>query len=185
MSDGEFYNIEKILDRRKVNGKFEYKIKWEGYPMNQSTWEPLKNLENAIELVDEYDKYHPKIINEIKTKGEKITLLCKKRKEPNNKEIEEDEKEKVDINSNNQNNKEKGNILLEENENQNKKSTYKIDNSLKSVVTVKKQNETMIAIVDKIESNGDLIKETITTEELRLINPWILLEFYESKIKFV
>ena len=37
MSEGEFYNIEKILDRRKINGKFEYKIKWEGYPMSQST----------------------------------------------------------------------------------------------------------------------------------------------------
>ena len=42
MSEGEFYNIEKILDRRKINGKFEYKIKWEGYPMSQSTWEPMK-----------------------------------------------------------------------------------------------------------------------------------------------
>ena len=59
MSEGEYYNIEKILDRRKVNGKFEYKIKWEGYPMNQSTWEPMKNLETAKELVEEYNQSHP------------------------------------------------------------------------------------------------------------------------------
>ena len=59
MSEGEFYNIEKILDRRKINGKFEYKIKWEGYPMSQSTWEPMKNLESAKELVEEYDRLHP------------------------------------------------------------------------------------------------------------------------------
>ena len=55
MSESDFYNIEKILDRRKINGKLEYKIKWEGYPMNQSTWEPMENLITAKELVDEYD----------------------------------------------------------------------------------------------------------------------------------
>ena len=56
--------------------------------------------------------------------------------------------------------------------------------SLKNVVTVKKQDETMMALVDKIEKNEELVKEFISTEELRRRNPWILLDFYESKIKF-
>ena len=59
MSDNDIYYIERILDRRNVNGRLEYKIKWEGYPMSQSTWEPLENLKTAIELVEEYDKLHP------------------------------------------------------------------------------------------------------------------------------
>ena len=59
MSEGDFYNIEKILDRRKTNGKYEYKIKWEGYPMSQSTWEPKKHIESAKELVEEYNRTHP------------------------------------------------------------------------------------------------------------------------------
>ena len=59
MSEGEFYNIEKIIGRRKNNGRLEYKIKWEGYPMNQSTWEPMKNLESAKELVEEYNRMFP------------------------------------------------------------------------------------------------------------------------------
>ena len=59
MVEGEFYNIEKILERRVVNGKFQYKIKWEGYPMSQCTWDPLKNLESVKELVEEFDFLHP------------------------------------------------------------------------------------------------------------------------------
>ena len=59
MSDGDFYNIEKILGRRNINGKLQYKIKWEGYPLSQSTWEPMKNLESAKELIEEYNLSHP------------------------------------------------------------------------------------------------------------------------------
>ena len=59
MGDNDIYYVEKILYRRKVNDRYEYKIKWEGYPMNQSTWEPLENLRTAMELVDEYNNEHP------------------------------------------------------------------------------------------------------------------------------
>ena len=41
-----------------------------------------------------------------------------------------------------------------------------------------------MAVVDKLESNGEINKIYIPTEELRKTNPWILLNFYESKIKF-
>ena len=54
-----FYNVEKILERRKINREFWYKIKWEGYPMNQSTWESMKNLEKEKGLVEEYNSTHP------------------------------------------------------------------------------------------------------------------------------
>ena len=69
------------------------------------------------------------------------------------------------------------------NENKSEKS-YIIDDNLKTVVTVKQQNETLFAIVEKIDENGELIKVIIPTDELRRTNPWILLDFYESKIKF-
>ena len=62
--------------------------------------------------------------------------------------------------------------------------SYKIDDTLKSVVTVKNQNGKLMAIVDKVGESGEIIKTYIPTEELRKINPWILLNFYELKIKF-
>ena len=79
MSESDFYNIEKILDRRKINGKLEYKIKWEGYPMNQSTWEPMENLITAKELVDEYDKQYPFTNDMLNKKTKRIKKMSAKK----------------------------------------------------------------------------------------------------------
>ena len=190
MSGEELYNIEKIRDRRKVNGKFEYKIKWEGYPMSQSTWEPMKNLETAKELVEEYNLSHP-ILTQPKSKTKSVkkdnTFIHKKKDRENDVKIENEEKykeipqnEKMPENgANNIIDDLKPNII----ENGYKK-TYTIDDSLKTVVTVKQQNQKLMAVVDKMENNGEMTKTYIPTEELRRTNPWILLDFYESKIKF-
>ncbi|EYC10093.1 hypothetical protein Y032_0057g2757 [Ancylostoma ceylanicum] len=35
----EAYTVEKILKTRKRGGRREYLIKWEGWPLDQSTWE--------------------------------------------------------------------------------------------------------------------------------------------------
>ena len=190
MSGEELYNIEKILDRRKVNGRFEYKIKWEGYPMSQSTWEPMKNLETAKELVEEYNLSHP-ILTQPKSKTKSVkkdnTFIHKKKDRENDVKIENEEKykeipqnEKMPENgANNIIDDLKPNII----ENGYEK-TYTIDDSLKTVVTVKQQNQKLMAVVDKMENNGEMTNTYIPTEELRRTNPWILLDFYESKIKF-
>ena len=41
-----------------------------------------------------------------------------------------------------------------------------------------------MAAVEKMKENGDLEKIEIETSKLKNDNPWILLDFYESKIKF-
>ena len=190
MSGEELYNIEKILDRRKVNGKFEYKIKWEGYPMSQSTWEPMKNLETAKELVEEYNLSHP-ILTQPKTKIKSVkkdnTFIHKKKDRENDEKIEDFVKYK-DIPQNEKNPENGANNIIDDLkpniiENGYEK-TYTIDDSLKTVVTVKQQNQKLMAVVDKMENNGEMTKTYIPTEELRRTNPWILLDFYESKIKF-
>ena len=170
----EYFNIEKILDRRKINGRFEYLIKWEGYTVNESTWESIKNLKNAKPLLEEYDKAHSINIeseNQKKKVNEEITTM--------NKDNEEKSKVKNDIEVIGDNNDENSKILIYENEN-----SQNVDNSLTNVATVKKQNGKLMAIVEKIGENGQKFKTYIPTEELRKINPWILLQFYESKIKF-
>ena len=47
----DVYNVEKILDRRSTRRgrgwRVEYYIKWEGYPMCESTWEAKTNLQDA------------------------------------------------------------------------------------------------------------------------------------------
>ena len=174
------YNIEKILDRRKVNGRFEYKIKWEGCPISESTWETKKDLETVKWLVEEYNNAHP-IFNRKKSFKfthikRKSSFINKKRKEENG-QIHQNEKlqdESLKI---------KG-IIPKVNVNDNPYTKkYIIDDSLKNVVTVKQKNKLLMAIVDKIDSNGEIKKTYISTKKLRKINPWILINFYESKIQ--
>lgn len=48
------YNVEKILSHRTIKKKKQYLIKWEGYDINSSTWEPKKNLSPFS--INEYEK---------------------------------------------------------------------------------------------------------------------------------
>ena len=192
MSDNDIYYIERILDKRKVNGKYEYKIKWEGYPLNQSTWEPLENLQTAMELVNEFDKVYEQQ-NKDKNESKNNSYLKKKRllkkevkneekgkeeieqKEEKNEIIPVEEEKKPDNENNN------GSINLEENEYIRK---YIINDSLKSVTTVRKKENKLIAEVKKLKPNNEIEDIEIETSRLKTENPWILLDFYESKIKF-
>ena len=193
MSDNDIYYIERILDKRKVNGKYEYKIKWEGYPLNQSTWEPLENLQTAMELVNEFDKVYEQ---QNKDKNESKNNSYLKKKRLLKKEVKKEEKGKEEIEqkeeknentpveeekkSNNENNN--GSINLEENEYIRK---YIINDSLKSVTTVRKKENKLIAEVKKLKPNNEIEDIEIETSRLKTENPWILLDFYESKIKFI
>ena len=178
MSREVFYTIEKILDRRKIRDKYQYKIKWEGYPMTQCTWEPIENLKNALYLVEEFNKNHPMKNNKSKNNKD-LKVLNKKR---NNEQKEEN------INAPKEENNIQNNNIQEKSPNINENNnilTFDIDGSLKKVLTVKKQNEILMAVVEKMKENGEMIKAYLSTEDLRKSNPWILLDFYESKIKFI
>ena len=181
MSADNFYTIERILERKKDKNRYLYKIKWEGYPMDQCTWEPIENLKYAIGLVEEFNNAHP--IKDYKTK--KTTnkkFLNKKRYEIVEKKAENANEQKQENNNIQNNNiEEKKPILSEYNK---EILTIDIDTSLKKVVTVKKQDQTLMAVVNKIQENGEMVVAFLPTEDLRKRNPLILLDFYESKIKF-
>ncbi|XP_046390787.1 titin isoform X2 [Ischnura elegans] len=56
--EGEEYAVEKILAKRFNHRwkRHEYWIKWEGYSMNQNTWEPAKNLATCQDLLEEFER---------------------------------------------------------------------------------------------------------------------------------
>ena len=62
---GHEYEVEKVLKKRNRRGKVEYFVKWKNF--NETTWEPLANLTNAQNLIDEFID----VLNEEKSKGRK------------------------------------------------------------------------------------------------------------------
>ena len=45
--EDEEYEVEEIIEKKIKKGEISYKVKWKGYPLSESTWEPAKNLSNA------------------------------------------------------------------------------------------------------------------------------------------
>lgn len=85
----EEYIVEKILDKKKINGSWKYKVKWEGYSEEECTWEPRENLRNVKYLVDEFEgKYSDKT----KNKSEKGNFLQNKRIRNSNIDGKDEEK---------------------------------------------------------------------------------------------
>lgn len=48
--------VEKILQHRVRGKTTEYLVRWKGFTRDHDTWEPTKNLRNAVEKVKEYKK---------------------------------------------------------------------------------------------------------------------------------
>ena len=51
--DPDVYAAEKILKKRQRNGKVQYLVKWAGFPVSQSTWEPEEHILDA-RLLEEF-----------------------------------------------------------------------------------------------------------------------------------
>jgi hypothetical protein len=53
------FEVEEILDKKKINGQWKYLVKWEGYPPEDRTWEPVSHLKNAKEAVAQFHSRYP------------------------------------------------------------------------------------------------------------------------------
>jgi len=50
------FEVEKILNKRIVQGKEKFLVRWKGHMAKGDTWESRENLENAKELVEEFER---------------------------------------------------------------------------------------------------------------------------------
>lgn len=55
IDEEEEFVVERIVDKRIVDGQIEYFLKWKGYPESENTWEPVDNLEGAPKLIKSFE----------------------------------------------------------------------------------------------------------------------------------
>jgi len=48
--------VEKILNKRKIKEVERYSVRWKEFTAESDTWKRKKDLENAKELVDEFEE---------------------------------------------------------------------------------------------------------------------------------
>src|ERR1700733_4160135 len=50
------WTVESILNQRQRGRQLQYLVKWQGYPIEEATWEPEAHLTNATELIQEFQE---------------------------------------------------------------------------------------------------------------------------------
>src|ERR1700730_11899901 len=53
------YDVEAILDVKKVGRGVKYLVKWLGYPVEENTWEPRRNLTNISLSIQDFFRQYP------------------------------------------------------------------------------------------------------------------------------
>ena len=62
----EEFKVEKILNKRTIRGKEKFLVRWKGYTVEENTWENRENLENAKELVEEFEREYGEEVKELR-----------------------------------------------------------------------------------------------------------------------
>ena len=52
----EEWEVEKILNRRRIRGKDKFLVRWKGFTVEGDTWESRENLQNAGDLLREFEE---------------------------------------------------------------------------------------------------------------------------------
>ena len=171
LSDNEYY-VEKVLDKKIENGEMRYLIKWEGWSIENSTWEPLENLGNIKNLIEKYEKEKRESRKKLgrPAKPDKPEKTPRKKDEaPKKKVPENEEEEPVEKNE--------AGVMTD--------FDYNIP---EEVISVKRDKDGQILCLVKFRERSDgILPENayVPSSLLKDVYPKILINYYESKIKFV
>ena len=62
----EEWEVEKILNRRKIRGKDKFLVWWKGFTAEGDTWESRENLQNAGDLLKEFEEEYNRDRREVR-----------------------------------------------------------------------------------------------------------------------
>ena len=201
------YIVEKIISRKKFGSQYKYYVKWEGFPDEQNTWEPLENLENVSYMVKEFNKtLKDSTVNEIsinESLNKRNSRALKRDSQPSPPEKKPP--------SNNSNKKEetvntkrkpvaseetkiplpikKLRTTTEEPEPVPVLSDvgkYECGDKVKTILSAKKGEEGLMFLVEWHERINHTIpfKSYVSNKDVKRYDPDMLIEFYETKITF-
>jgi len=61
----EEWEVERILNKRRVRGKDKYLVHWKGFMAESDTWEERENLKNAQEAIEEFEKEYRRDMEDV------------------------------------------------------------------------------------------------------------------------
>jgi len=177
-----FY-VEKIL-KKQTAPTLKYLVKWKGYDISHATWEPEENLKNAAHLIDEFEA------------REKILFTNKKRTRDSNENVPSQNKSFSD--ESDQDNKNEEEKTQERDYMKRKKRIFNnipdnIKDNIESgcepnqITGVKKIKEQLYCQVKFEERSDGLVPDEcyIPSSVLADLCPKLLIDFYESRLKFI
>ena len=56
IEEEEEWEVEKIINKRRIWRRNKYLVRWKGCTAEKDTWESKENLKNASDLVEEFEK---------------------------------------------------------------------------------------------------------------------------------
>jgi len=66
VEEEEEWEVEKILNRRRVRGKDKFLVQWKGFMAEGDTWESRENLQNAGDLLKEFEEEYGRDNKEVR-----------------------------------------------------------------------------------------------------------------------
>ena len=70
MEGVEEWEVEKVLNKKKIRGVEKYLIRWKGFMAEGDTWKGRENLKNAEELIEEFEKGGIEVRQQVEEEGE-------------------------------------------------------------------------------------------------------------------
>jgi hypothetical protein len=56
LEDLNYYEVEKIIGKKKEDGKVIYLVKWKNYSESQATWQEVSTLEYVKPLIKQFNE---------------------------------------------------------------------------------------------------------------------------------
>jgi hypothetical protein len=162
----EFYNVEEILDKKRVGRTHHYLVKWEGYSIKYATWEPKRHLLRVRQMVLDFER---------KLQNGEIKSLNEPNNEDNSKSLRRKNKKmrKTRLESTSSKEKQETTSQIKE------KTIERIESMPLKVLSANKNKENEINFLLEF-SNGE--KSYLSQLDMRKKYPLLLCNFYESKM---